>query len=89
MVFGAMRSIGPVLRARVCPPRPLSTRPGEDEMDLKYRLAKAHPDYAAMALEDPSSMDLMRSEYLRALTPDDGFEGEAYPECWWNAGHLE
>ena len=85
--FGARQSIGPVLRARVPSPRPLSTRSGEDELYLKYSLAVSHPEYAAMALADPRSMDTMHSEYLRAVAPD-GFD-EPYPECWWNVGHLE
>ena len=93
MVFGAMdfepdhkslKPVGSVLRARVRPPQPQSTRSGEDELRLKYHLAMSHPTYAAWALNDPSAMDRMRSEYLGALKHD-----EKYPECWWTAGHLK
>ena len=79
-----LKSVGSVLRARVCPPQPQSTRSGKDELSLKYHLAMSHPTYAAMSLDNPSAMDRMRSEYLGALKHD-----EKYPECWWNAGHLE
>ena len=78
--------IGRTLRARVCPPRPLSTRPGEDDLILKYRLAMSHPTYTALALDDPSAMRDMRTEYLNGLEPYGDFR---LPECWWNAGHLE
>ena len=80
----SLKSVGSVLRARVCPPQPQSTRSGEDELSLKYHLAMSHPTYAAMALDDPSAMDRMRSEYLGALKHDD-----KYPKCWWTAGHLQ
>ena len=78
------RSLQSVVRARVCSPRLLSARSGEDDLLLGLRLATAHPTYAADALDDPDAMDSMRSEYLEDLVC-----GHGYREAWWSVGHLE
>ena len=79
------------LRGRVCPPRFLTSRPGEDDLLLGYGLAMSHPNYAARALNDPRAIDGMRSKYLNELRnePRDSLMGFELPESWWTAGHLE
>ena len=84
-MIGHTRTIQSVVRGRVCPPRLLSARPGEDDLLLGLRLATTHPSYAAHALGDPNAMDSMCSEYLDALTSGP----ERYRESWWGIGHLE
>ena len=86
--YARPKRIGPVLRGRVCPPRFLSTRSGEDNLLLGYHLAMSHPNLAAEALHDPHAMDSMRSEYLSAVDIRDP-DSFRLPECWWTAGHLE